>query len=272
MTILVTGADGMLGSAVMRAARGYSVDRVVGLTKQDCDIGDRIQVAEVLGRYRDPVVINCAGIVKEREDVSFIETRRVNAIGPMVLAKHVARLVHVSTDCVFDGKIQEGAYTESSKPCPEDTYGHQKLIGEAIPGPHLVVRASFVGLGQRGLLHWLLNHPDDADVPGYTNWIWNGWTADGLAHMLLEMATSDITGLLHVPGPNVMSKAFLLQRVASRLRPDLMIQEGPAPQDRRMVLESVLSSELPGLNSLRRQLTWNWMLDQLEAQYRARQG
>ncbi|KKM71390.1 hypothetical protein LCGC14_1431130 [marine sediment metagenome] len=271
MTILVTGAEGMLGSAVLRAAHVANVD-VVGLTKQDCDIGDRIQVAEVMARYQDPVVvINCAGIVKEREDISFIEMRRVDTLGPMILARHAARVVHISTDCVFDGKITCGSYTEDSKPCPQDPYGERKLEGESIPGPHLlVVRASFVGLGQRGLLHWLLNHPQDADVPGFTNWIWNGWTADGLAYMLLELATSDITGLLHVPGPNVMSKAFLLQRVASRLRPDLMIQETLAPEDRRMVLESTIpSSQLPGLNPLRRHLTWDWMLDELEAHYRA---
>lgn len=261
--ILVTGAAGMLGSAVMRAASMLGIE-VVGLTRQDCDIGDRIRVREVLARYQDPVVINCAGIVRERFDTSFIDMRRINALGPMMLAKHAARLVHVSTDCVFDGTIQEGGYDEDAKPHPDDPYGEHKLAGEAIPDPqHLVVRASFIGLGQRGLLHWLLSHPYGARVPGFTNWIWNGWTTTALAPMLLALAQSDISGLVHLPGPAIVSKAWLLKQVAWRLRPDLEIVDTEAPVWRRMVL-STARPPIPFPDGFS---MWR-MLDTLAAEYR----
>ncbi len=260
MTILVTGAAGMLGSAVMRAAQMLRLE-VVGLTRQDCDITDRIQVAEVLGRYQDPVVINCAGIVKERAS-TLIELYQVNALGPMILANHAARLVHVSTDCVFDGNIQEGGYDENAPPHPVDAYGEQKLAGEAIPDPrHLVVRVSFIGLGQRGLLHWLLSHPNGAQVPGFTNWIWNGWTVNALAPYLLSLAMQpDIVGLRHIPGPVMISKGELLDMVATLLAPGITVTLVEAEEPRRMVLGTGFASPAPP------PYTWYEMVNDLFAQ------
>lgn len=263
--ILVTGADGMLGSAVVQAAQRNGIE-VVALSKQDLDISSIHQVERILKGYNRPIVINCAGIVRERADENEARTIDVNSLGPQLLALFAGRLVHVSSDCVFDGTITEGDYNELAAPCPPDLYGRSKLRGEVKEGPHLTVRVSFVGLGPRGLLHWLLMHPEGVEVPGYTNWFWNGWTASALACILLPMAVDPgITGLVHIPGPEILTKWWLVDAVARRLRPDLTVVETLAPEVRWMVLGSkMLDVKAP-------ETTWAQMLDELEEEYRGLQ-
>lgn len=251
----------MLGSAVVRAAQECG-ELVVGLGRQECDIGNRDQVQAVLERCPGAVVINCAGIVRERMHVNPVRAAWVNSVGPQILALHAARVLQVSTDCVFDGAITEGAYLEDSPPSPLDQYARSKLLGELREAPHLTVRVSFVGLGQRGLIKWLLGHPEGAEVPGYTNWFWNGWTASALARHLVTMVLDPkMTGLVHLPGPEVVIKGWLLQQVAFRLRPDLRIVGTVAPQASRLVLGS--QDEFLG------QPSWYTMLEELAEEYRS---
>ncbi len=211
----------------------------------------------------DDTVFNCAGIVKGRQDVAESSFAMVNTYAPRALALHTSRLLHVSTDCVFDGRITEGAYTEASPTCPADAYGRSKLNGEVTIPPHLTVRVSFVGLGGRGLLRWLLDHPQGAIVQGYVNWFWNGWTVGAVAAQLISLALEPrITGLLHLPGPEVLTKSALLGMVANRLRPDLRVHQAFAPSASWMVLGStVLGINAPGT-------TWDKMLDELEEEYK----
>lgn len=263
MVILVTGAGGMLGSAVVRAGFREGLE-VIGLSKGDFDITDYQQVNKTLSLYEEPIVINCAGIVRGREDVDESRMSVVNTLGPYMLAQHASRLLQISTDCVFDGTLTDGAYDEGSQTHPTDTYGCTKLVGEMVHGPHLTVRVSFVGQGQRGLFQWLLSLPRNVPCPGYTNWWWNGWTAEALAPVLLDLAMKrEITGLVHLPGPEVVTKAWLLTEVARRLRPDLMVIPCEAPTASRMVLATKHPWTLPV------GVTWNTMLDELEEEYRS---
>ena len=264
MTIVVTGAEGMLGSAVVRVAQREGLE-VLALSRQDCDITDFPQVRKALPPYSFTTVINCAGIVRERQDLDGDQMQAVNIQGPHMLAQNAGRVLQVSTDCVFDGAILEGGYSEEDEPNPPDRYGQTKWKGELCYGPNLTVRASFVGLGQRGLLHWLLAHPEGAEVAGYTNWWWNGWTARALAPRLLELAlNSAFTGMVHWPGPEVVTKAWLLREVAARLRPDLTVVETEAPEPSRMVLTT--TKEVTWMTVANP--TWDAMLDELEREYR----
>ena len=178
-TIIVTGADGMLGRQVVRAGFQQRL-AVIPLAHSRCDITNVTQVGDHLRPHPDAVVINCAGIVRGQPE-GWMDN--VNGRGPHVLARFAGRLVQVSTDCVFDGKLTgdtEG-YTESSPATTSDRYSQTKLQGEVTDGPHLTVRGSFIGLGQFGLIRWLLDHPQGAEVPGYLNWYWNGSYVDAEA-------------------------------------------------------------------------------------------
>ena len=134
MKILITGAGGQLGRDCV--ARLESVHRVVACTSGELDITDREQVDAVFRRNRPEVVINCAAYTAvdrcEEENNRCFE---VNGIGPGILAAQCragnARLIHISTDYVFDGnRPVPTPYCEDDPVNPLSAYGRSKLAGE----------------------------------------------------------------------------------------------------------------------------------------------
>ncbi len=261
--IIVTGAGGMLGRAVVKAAHARGLD-VVALSHAECDIGDALSsmssVSAALCRYNAALIINCAGIVPSMgSDAVKNRMWRVNAGGPRLLAAVAGRLVHVSTDCVFNGAITKGAYDESDSPSPTGVYAETKLAGEIVTPSHLTIRGSFIGLGRRGLVRWILDQPQGADIPGYQNWAWNGSYVGRFADRVVELALeSTLTGLVHLPGPEVLWKGTLVRSLASMLRPDLTVFQRDAVH-RRMVLAS---NRIDGIST-----PWNDMMKELWDDY-----
>ena len=187
MRVLVLGATGMLGHAVLRVfadSPGYEVQGVArraGLihrlpaalqtrVQTGLDVLETSLLATCLQRFRPQVVINAVGIVKQlteaKDAVACIE---LNALFPhrlAVLCEQVgSRLVQVSTDCVFAGV--KGFYTEQDPPDPPDLYGRSKLLGE-IDLPHVVtLRTSIIGheldaANSHSLIGWFLNQQGSA--------------------------------------------------------------------------------------------------------------
>ena len=146
MRVILLGADGQLGSELAAQFAGHDL---TALTQGDLDITREEEVRRIAD-YRPDVVVNATGFT----DVPRCETElaaafAVNAIGirtlAMVCHEAGARLLHVSTDYVFDGK--KGApYVETDTPCPINAYGVTKLAGEhfvrAICSRHYIVRSS----------------------------------------------------------------------------------------------------------------------------------
>src|SRR5262245_38452589 len=136
MNIQVIGHRGMLGTAVSAAVAERGHELVV----KDLNI-ETVIAPHILA----PVVINCAGLVKQRQYPAS-RFMAVNAMGPHRLAEACdvagARLIHVSTDCVFDQPYfnsPRGPFSENSMSCALDTYARSKLAGE-VSAPHLTVR------------------------------------------------------------------------------------------------------------------------------------
>jgi len=141
VTVLVTGATGRLGRAVVAGFtdRGH----VVALDRAALDVADRHAVHEVVRAHRPEVVVNCSAWT----DVDGCEgdpdrARRTNAeaVGHLreVVDRVGAHLVHVSTDFVFDGRA-DTPYTEDHPTSPLSTYGATKLAGEEAAGPSATV-------------------------------------------------------------------------------------------------------------------------------------
>jgi dTDP-4-dehydrorhamnose reductase len=179
-------------------------------------------------------VINAVGLIKQRPDGRDpARATAINAELPHVLASETTRrgirLVHLSTDCVFDGR--RGAYTEEDQPAADDLYGRTKALGEPAGPSVSVLRTSMIGRelsGSAGLLEWFLAAP--SPVPGYRNARFSGLTTAVLADVLLDLATSDdpLEGLFHVAGPPI-DKASLLALLAHRLRPGVTIETVDEP-------------------------------------------
>jgi dTDP-4-dehydrorhamnose reductase len=149
--ILVTGAAGMLGSDVVRAAE-FVNHEVVGVTRADLDITDRLAVTRMLLQERPGAVVNCAAYT----DVDGAEddlggAMDVNAEGAANVAGAAAeigaRVLYPSTDYVFDGSKSE-PYVESDEPRPQSVYGQSKLAGEHETGGanprHYIVRSAWL--------------------------------------------------------------------------------------------------------------------------------
>ncbi|MDH4099973.1 MAG: dTDP-4-dehydrorhamnose reductase [Nitrospirota bacterium] len=153
--VLVTGVGGMLGFQMMNIMTERF--NVIGVGHSEMDITNPALVKKVIEKIKPDTVINCAAYTK----VDDCETRHgeafsVNAEGPRILAEacrdNEARLVHVSTDYIFDGRKSD-AYIEGDYPNPLNIYGRSKLEGEQNVRrgleDHLIVRTSWL-YGENG--------------------------------------------------------------------------------------------------------------------------
>jgi dTDP-4-dehydrorhamnose reductase len=125
-------------------------------------------------------------------------------------------MIHISTDCVFDGK--KGLYTENDMPAPEDLYGRTKLIGEVDYPGCVTLRTSIIGhelKGRHGLIEWFLR--EKGKVRGYTNAIYTGFPTIEFTRIIHNyvMPQKTLSGLYHVSSEPI-SKFKLLQLVAEK--------------------------------------------------------
>jgi dTDP-4-dehydrorhamnose reductase len=190
-------------------------------TIDDVDAARPDDLVRALSRARPHVVVNCVGVVKQRPEAKDpIVTITVNALLPHRLAALCrtsgARLIHISTDCVFSGKT--GRYTESDTPDADDLYGRSKLLGE----PHLAdataltLRTSIVGRELQtasGVTEWFLGNRGGR-VPGFTSALFSGLTTLALSEVVASLIASGrtLSGLYHVSAAPI-SKYDLLQRL-----------------------------------------------------------
>ena len=154
--VVVTGAAGMLGRDVVKVLEEQGLD-VTALSRKELDITEKGQCASLLKDIRPEIVINCAAFTKvdlcEEESTLAFD---VNAKGPKNLAnvcKEIGtKLVHISTDYVFDGTSSR-PYREDDQPNPINIYGKSKLQGEEAvrksDADHLIVRTSWL-FGKNG--------------------------------------------------------------------------------------------------------------------------
>ena len=231
--ILVLGAGGMLGhKAVQGLSAKYDVTGTVRKAAEDyarygvfegtrliggIDAADIGRVASVFERVRPGFVINCVGVIKQLEAATDPRTTiAVNAVFPHKLPDLCrsgrARLIHISTDCVFSGN--RGRYRETDAPDATDLYGRTKFLGE-VSGPGcLTLRTSIIGreLGSRnGLIEWFLASGSQ-EVRGYRKAIFSGLTTAAFVRVLGAVieAPGELDGMYHVSSEPISKYDLLL--------------------------------------------------------------
>ncbi|OGW92202.1 MAG: hypothetical protein A3D28_06265 [Omnitrophica bacterium RIFCSPHIGHO2_02_FULL_63_14] len=227
-SVLVIGASGMLGSQVFLEARRRHGAAAHGTYRMPrarlapsaqlhrVDLENTGPIASLVRRLEPSALINCAGIVRgicaDERQATAINTELPHYLERLA-DETGARLIHVSTDCVFSGK--KGDYRETDTPDPTDLYSRTKLSGEVRGTRHLTVRSSFIGFEletRRGLLEWFL--AQKGRVRGFRGAVWSGLTTPALARLLLDLAArGEVSDLLHVSGER-LSKYDLLTRLA----------------------------------------------------------
>ena len=237
MRILITGASGLLGANVaLEAARaGHEVVGVSGsrmlrtdaFTALSADLLDEDVIGGLIERVRPDWVIHCAAIAnleicEQQPELA----RRLNSEVPGILAERCreggARLLHVSTDAVFDGV--KGDYIETDEPNPQNVYAETKLAGEravAAADPEaLVARVNLFGYspsGARSLAeHFLYNLIEGNPLKGFTDVYFCPLLVNDIARIFSRMLEAHLSGLYHVFSSECISKYDFGVRIAER--------------------------------------------------------
>jgi dTDP-4-dehydrorhamnose reductase len=245
MKILVLGATGMLGNTMVRLlARSEGVDLIAAMRSGGAqrhfepalpvrftapfNAESSDSLAKLFADAVPEVVINCVGLVKQVEDAqSVMAAVPINTLLPHRLARLCkatgARLVHISTDCVFSGA--KGNYVESDRADATDVYGLSKYLGEVAEPHTITLRTSIIGHELRGglsLLEWFLAQSGCAK--GFTRAIFSGLPAVELARIVRDhvLARPELSGLYHVSAAPI-TKFDLLSLIASEYEREIEI-------------------------------------------------
>lgn len=133
--IIVTGCNGQLGRAVNEFYKNYTDLEFVNTDVGELDITNIDKVMELAREVKPYAIINCAAHTNvDGCETDFDNAFKINALGPRNLsiaaAETGAKMVHISTDYVFDGKSRQNPYVETDKTDPQSAYGFTKLAGE----------------------------------------------------------------------------------------------------------------------------------------------
>jgi dTDP-4-dehydrorhamnose reductase len=268
MRLLVTGAAGMLGRDVGRAAERAGHE-LIALTRAELDVTDSVAVARAFADIRPDAAINCAAWTdvdgaEAKQDLA----RAINADGAGNLARGAAELgvplLHISTDYVFDGVAPLDAdgrgrpYVESDATGPRSVYGSTKLEGErqvlVASSRHAVVRSSWLyGIDGPNFVATMLRLAGERDaVQVVTDQVGCPTWTGHLAPALVGLIERDLSGLVHLAGGGAVSwngfarEIFRQAEVECRVEPATTAQMArPAPRPAWSALESERDDVLP---------------------------
>jgi dTDP-4-dehydrorhamnose reductase len=263
MQVLILGAGGMLGHKVWQIFRDRFDCRAAVRTRlplplfddehviDGFDAADFEGVRRLIGTVRPDVIVNCVGVVKQlaaaHDPVASIT---LNALFPHIVARSAAeagaRLIHISTDCVFAGT--KGHYVEADPPDATDLYGRSKLLGEVVES-ELTIRTSIIGRELRasnGLVEWFLANRGGS-VRGFTKAAFSGVTTTTLTHILAAVIEHhpDLHGLYHVAGAPI-TKYDLLVMLNDALGAGVTI----TPDDRVVIDRSLDATRFQSVTGL----------------------
>ncbi|MDO8269800.1 MAG: sugar nucleotide-binding protein [Candidatus Levybacteria bacterium] len=269
--IAIIGATGMLGSAVYSALKDNFELLITYRNKQNLSLlykkigkGHRIKALplDIQNIYREYVnstgngsgikktklfldilseydaIINCTGVIKPFVNTDPASTLFINGAFPNILSRDLKdKLLHVTTDCVFDG-ISGAPYTEKSTKNPNDLYGLSKSLGE--PDDSLVLRTSFIGreIGKpSSLLEWVVSNKGKKII-GYENHLWNGITTKEFGKVCFKIISDRSkypkNGIFHIFS-NEISKYEILTKINEKYNLGAIIEKKKVqPIDRRL--------------------------------------
>jgi len=262
--VLITGASGQLGKEFVKVLSSKGID-FVALERKDLDVTNFEKVYKTLKEINPSVVINCSAYNQvDLAETEILKAFSTNAIGPYNLAitcrEINAKLIHYSTDYVFDG-IKKGLYTEEDSPNPLNQYARSKLLGEELVKQvledYLILRVSWVyGEGTQNFLYkleeWAKKQEvlkvvvDEFSVPTSTKTI---------VEVTLKAIDAGLTGLYHLTNSGYASRYewakeyFKLKGINKLVYPALQADFNlPAKRPKWSVMSNEKISKALGIN------------------------
>lgn len=260
MKVLVFGASGMIGQAMFRVLSQANHLDVMGTVRSEhskkffpdamaknltgnVDLGNQDTLLRVISQARPDVVINCVGITKHlAASKDPLVSIAINALLPHRMAQVClalnARLIHISTDCIFSGS--KGHYAEDSPADADDLYGKSKYLGEVTSSGVMTLRTSTIGHELEstfGLLEWFLSQ--QTVCKGYSRAIFSGLPNTVFAEVIRDhvLTNPDLSGLYHV-GAKAIDKYELLCLIRQVYGKSISITE-----DNEFVMDRSLDSD-----------------------------
>jgi dTDP-4-dehydrorhamnose reductase len=267
--VLILGASGMMGNTIFRVlaeSPGFDVwgtvrstdasSRLpVGLRDRliaDANADDLSTVTKAIDVTTPEVVINCIGIVKQLAAANDpLVSLPINSILPhrltRLLEPRSARLIQLSSDCVFDGK--GSMYRETDFASADDLYGRSKFLGEVDYPNAITLRTSTIGheLGSHhGLLEWFL--AQSGSVRGFRRAIYSGLSTVEFARVIRDYVIPhpEMHGLFHVSGDPI-NKFDLLALIRETYQKQIAIE----PDDTVAIDRSLDSSRFRDMTGYR---------------------
>ncbi len=233
--ILVLGATGLIGHQVyyrLKANEEYDVISMAHTRQLNSetllvDARDEHLLERAICQVKPDVIVNCMGVLifeanKNPEHAIFLNAYIPHRLKSIANALH-AKLIHISTDCVFSGK--KGSYIESDQKDADDIYGRAKALGEVTDESHVTLRTSVVGPELKEgeeLFHWFMSQR--GEIQGYSGALWSGVSTLELAKAVEWAIENDITGLYHVTNSQPINKYELLMLFKKHTKKDIQIK------------------------------------------------
>lgn len=234
--VLVLGASGMLGNAVLGLFTASPEFRVVGSVRMPAsirlfpealrsslvsgvDVENSDSLVRLFATVRPKVVVNCIGLVKQLAEADDpLSALPINSLLPHRLARLCeltgARLIHMSTDCIFAGA--QGMYSEEDPSDAKDLYGRSKFLGEVDYAHAVTLRTSIIGhelASAHGLVGWFL--AQQGSVKGFRRAVFSGLPTVELARVIRDIVIPhpELRGVHHVSAAPI-NKFDLLTLIA----------------------------------------------------------
>jgi dTDP-4-dehydrorhamnose reductase len=247
MKVLVIGSNGMAGHVITKYLRqqGHTVSTVAKTDASYCvDIENSLEVQSLTRiLYNFDYVINCIGLLVKDSIARPDRAAYINGWFPhyleYLLKNTRTTLIHLSTDCVFDGS--KGNYKEDAIHSEMNVYGKSKSMGEVNNDKDVTFRMSIIGpeikSNGTGLFNWIVTTPDK-EINGWNNALWNGITTLELAKCIdTYMSNPIITGVYHlVNNDNKINKFKLLTKINKIFVLKKIVNETSGPKDVNKIL------------------------------------
>lgn len=282
--LLLLGATGMAGHVAyyyLNATGKYEITNVVFRNKLTddsilLDITDKLAIEQLIIEKKPDIILNCIGVLIKGSQLFPDNAILINAYFPHLLerlaAEINAKLIHISTDCVFSGL--KGNYSENDIRDADDTYGKSKGLGEVINNKDLTIRTSIIGPELKengeGLFHWFMNQK--GQINGYTGAYWGGVTTLELVKAIDSAIDQNIVGLVHLTNGEKISKYDLISLFKEIWKRDdiiVMPYEGKSV-DKSLLKSTIFKYTVPTYETMVKQ-QYEWMYEQRQLYFKVYQ-
>lgn len=263
--VLILGNKGMLGHVLFNFFKKNKSFNVIGINRSKendnissfyLDVLNFDALEMFIKNNRPKYIINCVGLLVKASVDKPSSAIKTNSLLPHFLNEKSGqlnfKLIHISTDCVFDGK--KGSYQELDFKTETNYYGLTKNLGEVINDKNLTIRTSIIGpelkLKSTGLFEWIMSQKGN-EIQGYTKVIWSGLSTIELSKFIIWAIKKDLNGLVHATNGIGISKYDLVKIINEVFRLDIKIIKSFEIQSDKSLINNIITDyEFPNYTEM----------------------